>query len=82
MMAAGVTPGTPLRIGSLKRLFEYDQTKIAFVCNPARCYDVAPPDGQSFYAVQKDAGPEPLPVTHVHILPIWFAALKARVPTR
>ena len=82
MMAASVTPGNPLRIGSLKRLFEYDYTKIAFVCNPARCYDVAPPDGQAFYAVPTDARPAPLPVTHVNILPNWFAELQARVPTR
>jgi Tol biopolymer transport system component len=81
LMAASVTRGDPLKIGPPTRLFEFDKSKGRFACNPVRCYDVAP-DGQSFYAVQTDTTPAPPPVTHVNILPNWFAELKARVPTR
>jgi serine/threonine-protein kinase len=80
LMAVSVTPGDPLKLGPPTRLFEFDNSKGRFACNPVRCYDVAP-DGQSFYAVQTAAMPAPAPVTHVNIAPNWVDELKVRVPT-
>ena len=76
-----LTPGRPPRLGRPRPLFEYDFRQLAFICTPARCYDVAP-DGQSFYVVETANVPLPLPVTHVNYLPNWIEELKAKVPVR
>jgi serine/threonine-protein kinase len=76
-----LTPGRPPRLGLPRPLFEYDLRRLAFLCRPARCYDVAP-DGESFYVGETATPSLPAPVTHVNYIPNWFEELKAKVPVR
>ena len=80
MMAVEFQAGSPPRIGRPKLLFEFDPNDLLLVCDPVRCYDVAP-GGQHFFAVQRRPGPPTQPVTHVSLIQNWFEELKAKVPT-
>jgi eukaryotic-like serine/threonine-protein kinase len=78
MMAAAFSQGMPPRIGSPKRLFEFETEELPFHCVPVRCYDVAP-DGQSFYIVQGKPMAYPVPVAHLNYAPNWVEELKAKL---
>jgi len=80
MMAVEFQAGSPPRIGRPRLLFEFDPNDLLLVCDPVRCYDVAP-GGQHFFAVQRRPGPPTQPVTHVSLIQNWFEELKAKVPT-
>jgi hypothetical protein len=69
-----------VRVGTPRRLFEFNHYDMAFWCFPMRCYDVAP-DGLRFY-VPKMAGqlPPPPVVTHINLIQNWFEELRAKVP--
>jgi serine/threonine-protein kinase len=79
MMAVDLEAGSLLRIGRLRRLFDFDPASLQFACAPVRCYDVSP-DGQRFYARQYGAAPPPPVVTQVNLVQNWFEELKAKVP--
>jgi eukaryotic-like serine/threonine-protein kinase len=81
MMAVSVEPGLPPALGTPRRLFEFDQQELGFVCTPVRCYDVAP-DGQRFYVTQTIPAPRSPPVTHINLVLNWFEELKAKVPVQ
>jgi serine/threonine-protein kinase len=68
-----------LRIGRPRLLFEFDPSELRMVCNPVRCYDVAP-DGQRFYATQAARFLSAPAVTHIDLVPDFFEELKAKVP--
>jgi hypothetical protein len=80
MMAVEFEAGSPPRMGTPRRLFEFDGDLI-FLGAPVRCYDVAP-DGQRFYAHQLRGVPPSPPVTHINVMQNWLEELKAKVPTR
>jgi Tol biopolymer transport system component len=80
MMVVDVDLASPVRIGTARALFEFDDNELAFVGFP-RLYDVAP-DGQSFYVVRTPPGTSsPPPVRHIHLIQGWAEEVKARVPT-
>jgi serine/threonine-protein kinase len=79
MMAVDFTPGTPPRLGPPRRLFDFEDSELAFGCSPLRCYSVAP-DGRHFYTAQYPKLPPPRLVTHIGIVPNWLEELKAKVP--
>jgi Tol biopolymer transport system component len=80
IMAVEFAPGSPPRIGTPRRLFEFDPRDLNFGCTPLRCYDVAP-DGQRFYVTQTRPAPPPPVVTHINLIQNWLEGLKAKVPT-
>jgi len=80
MITVEFEPGSPLRIGHPRSLFEFDPSNLFLRGGPVRCYDVAP-DGQRFYAMQaRNPAPPPM-VTHINLVFNWFEELKAKVPT-
>jgi hypothetical protein len=81
MMAVDFAPGSPLRIGRPRVLFEFDTNDLNFSCTWARCYDVAL-DGQSFYAMQARTPPPRPVITHINLIPNWFEELKAKAPVK
>ena len=81
MMAVDVAPGSPLRIGTPRQLFEFDPRVLWFVGGLVRNYDVAL-DGQRFYVMQARNPPPPPVVTHINLIQNWFEELKAKVPVR
>jgi len=80
LMAVEFEAGSPPRIGTPRRLFEFDRD-LTFLCSPVRCYDVAP-DGQRFYAHQLHRVPSPPAVTHINLILNWFEELKRKAPVR
>jgi hypothetical protein len=81
MMAVDVVPGSPLRIGTPRQLFEFDPRVLWFRGGLVRCYDVTL-DGQRFYVMRARNPPPPPVVTHINLIQNWFEELKAKVPTR
>jgi len=77
---AGGNAGDGPRVGLPRTLFEFAHGELGFACEPTRCYDVAPPDGQRFYCLQSVPAPPLPPVTHVNLILNWFEELKAKVP--
>lgn len=78
MMAVEVGGGDRIQIGRPRSLF--DLPRDFAVCDPVRCYDVAP-DGQSFYFRKAIPSAPPLPVTHISLIQNWVEELKAKVPS-
>jgi hypothetical protein len=79
MMAVDFEAGSPPRIGTPRRLFEFDPREISLIGVPVQGYDVAA-DGQRFYAVQARPSPPPPVVTHINLVLNWVEELKAKVP--
>ena len=79
MIVVDFAAGAPPRVGCPRPLFEFDPTRLQFVCRPIRCYDVAR-DGQRFYAIHAPAPPTSSVVTHVSLVQNWFHELRAKVP--
>jgi hypothetical protein len=79
MMAVDVAPGSPLRIGTPRQLFEFDPRVLWFGGGLVRNCDVAL-DGQRFYVMQARTPPPPPLVTHINLVQNWFEELKAKVP--
>ena len=81
VMVVDLGPGNPARLGTPRPLFDYDGDELCFGSMPLPCHSVAP-DGQHFYTTGGAKPSPPPPVTHIDIIPNWFAELKARVPVR
>jgi serine/threonine-protein kinase len=80
MSAAAVDLDHGPRVGTARRLFDFDNVELGLYCSPARCYEVAE-DGAGFFAVKSVHGPGPRPiVTHINLIQNWFEVLKAKVP--
>jgi hypothetical protein len=75
MMAAQVSPGTPIRISRSAGLFEDSYS----VDGETPSYEVLP-DGQHFVMVELDR--EALRVAQINVVLNWFEELKRLVPKK
>ena len=81
MMAVDFEPGTPPRVGTPHKLFDFDPVELEMAGSPLRCYEVGEA-GSHFFAVKWPPAPAVAPVTHIELSFNWTEELTNSVKGR